>query len=65
MPGRIDVLDLKTGGIKPFTEFSARDATGILDYGPCEITPDGQTLGYSFRQMISTLYLVTTATEGK
>ena len=64
-PGRIEILDLKTGAIRPFMEFSARDNTGILEYGPCEITPDGQTFAYSFRQMISTLYLVDFPRPGK
>jgi dipeptidyl aminopeptidase/acylaminoacyl peptidase len=58
VPGRIYSLDFATGKTTLFQELEVKDSTGIIDYGPYLITPDGKTLVYSFRQMISTLYLM-------
>jgi len=31
----------------------------MLDFGPALVTPDGKCYVYSYRQMLSTLFLVT------
>jgi len=58
VPGRIHRLDLATGRREVWREIASPDSTGILGYGPGLVTPDGRAYVMSYRQMISTLFLV-------
>jgi Tol biopolymer transport system component len=58
-PARVDRLELATGRREPWKEFQPADSSGVLDVGPILISPDGESYAYSFRRMLSDLYLVT------
>ena len=65
IPGRVYLLDFASGRARVFLELAAKDSAGILGYGPFVISADGKTYGYSFRQMISTLYLMELPQTGR
>ncbi|MCI0656444.1 MAG: hypothetical protein L0170_05165, partial [Acidobacteria bacterium] len=52
------LVDLATGKWSLWKQLSSSEKLGILDYGPALVTPDGKAYAYSYRQMLSTLYLV-------
>jgi len=53
------VLELATGKWSLWKQLSSSERLGILDFGPALVTPDGKSYAYSYRQMLSTLFLVT------
>jgi Tol biopolymer transport system component len=54
----IYLLDLATGKWTLWKQLSSSERLGVLDYGPVQVTPDGKSYVYSYRQMLSTLFLV-------
>jgi eukaryotic-like serine/threonine-protein kinase len=55
----IYLLDLATGKWSLWKQLASSERMGILDFGPALMTPDGKSYVYSYRQMLSTLFLVT------
>jgi Tol biopolymer transport system component len=60
----IYLLDLVTGKWTLWKQLASSERLGILDYGPALVTPDGKSYVYSYRQMLSALFLVTDLPEG-
>ena len=54
----IYLLDLASGKWSPWKQLASTERLGILDYGPALVTPDGKAYVYSYRQMLSTLFMV-------
>jgi len=62
-PADISLLDLATGKWSLWKQLSSSERLGMLDFGPALVTPDGKSYVYSYRQMLSTLFLVTGLSE--
>jgi Tol biopolymer transport system component len=58
LPFRIQRLDLSTGRKTPWKELMPDDRAGLLDIGFINLSADGRSYVYSYRKMLSTLYLV-------
>ena len=56
-PARIQRLDLATGRHELVREVAPPDPAGIQGIGPLWITPDGQTVVYSYRRALTDLLL--------
>jgi Tol biopolymer transport system component len=54
----IYLLELASGKWSLWKQLSSSERLGILDFGPALVTPDGKGYVYSYRQMLSTLFLV-------
>jgi Tol biopolymer transport system component len=52
---RIDVVD---GKREKWREVVPADRAGLINVGPVLVTPDGQTMVYSFTRLLSDLYIV-------
>jgi len=57
--GELYRVELSTGKWTLWKQLVSSEKLGILDYGPALVTPDGKAYVYSYRQMLSTLFLVT------
>ena len=57
MPLRVERVDLETGKRTFLREIMPADDAGVLNIGPVIISPDGRSYAYSYRRMLSTLYL--------
>ena len=53
------LVDLATGKWNLWKELASAERVGMLDFGPALVTPDGKGYVYSYRQMLSTLFLLT------
>jgi Tol biopolymer transport system component/tRNA A-37 threonylcarbamoyl transferase component Bud32 len=51
-------VDLASGAIEPFREIVLRDRVGLTTRPNCLVTPDGRTVVYSTRRVLTDLYLV-------
>jgi eukaryotic-like serine/threonine-protein kinase len=58
LPARVSIVDLKTGERKLWKEITPLDASGITGTVGVLITPDGQSYAYTYRRVLSDLYLV-------
>ncbi len=56
-PARIQRLDLATGLHEMVREVAPQDPAGVIGIGPLWITPDGQTVVYSYRRGLTDLLL--------
>ncbi len=56
-PLRVDRVDLKTGERTPWREIIPADQAGVLNIGPVLFARDGLSYAYSYRRVLSTLYL--------
>ena len=56
-PARIQRLDLATGRHELVREVAPQDPAGVIGIGPLWITPDGQTVVYSYRRGLTDLLL--------
>ncbi len=59
LPGVIDVVDVATGRRTAWKQFVPPDATGVEQAGPASIAPDGKSYVYSYRRVLSDLYMAT------
>jgi hypothetical protein len=57
VPARVFRLDLATGRREPWKEFMPSDPAGVGLINPVFLTPDGRHYVYSFRRVLSDLYL--------
>ena len=57
MSMRVDRVDLKTGERTLWREIMPADQAGILDIGPIFFSRDGLSYAYTYRRVLSTLYL--------
>jgi eukaryotic-like serine/threonine-protein kinase len=57
IPARIHRLDLASGREELIREIAPLDPSGIQNIGPLLITPDGQTVVYSYRRILNDLLL--------
>jgi Tol biopolymer transport system component len=57
MPARVSVIDVMTGRRAFWKELVPPDPAGILGLWPIVITPDGKSYAYSYRRVLSDLYL--------
>ena len=57
IPVRVDRVDLKTGERTLWREIMPADQAGILDIGPLFVSRDGLSYAYTYRRVLSTLYL--------
>ncbi len=57
LPVRIQRLDLATGQKHPWKNLMPFDSAGLLDIGFIQLSEDGQSYVFSFRRILSTLYL--------
>jgi Tol biopolymer transport system component len=55
---RIDRLDLETGARTPLREIRPVDRAGLIDLGFFNVSADASAYVYSYRRVLSTLYLV-------
>jgi Tol biopolymer transport system component/tRNA A-37 threonylcarbamoyl transferase component Bud32 len=51
-------VDLASGAVEPFREIVLRDRVGLTTRPNCLVTPDGRTVVYSTRRLLTDLYLV-------
>ena len=57
-PGRVFRLDLATGGRELWKELFPADSAGVDEIYRVCITPDGRAYAYSYRRVLSELYVV-------
>jgi hypothetical protein len=57
VPGVVQVVDVATGRRSTWKEFLPPDPTGVEQVGPAIITPDEKMYVYSYRRVLSDLYL--------
>jgi Tol biopolymer transport system component len=58
LPATISRLDLATGRRELWKQLTPLDPAGVFSIDPVLITPDGKAYVYSYRRMLSELYLV-------
>ena len=58
LPARISRVDLATGRRELWKQLTPLDPAGVFSIDPVLITPDGKAYVYSYRRMLSELYLV-------
>jgi hypothetical protein len=58
LPTRIQRVALETGEREPWMELVPSDPAGVSTIGQIRLTPDGKSCVYSFKRILSELYLV-------
>jgi serine/threonine protein kinase/Tol biopolymer transport system component len=58
IPAQIQKLDTASGVHLPFRQVAPADRAGVQTVSPVFMTPDGQTIAYSYRRMLGELLLV-------
>ena len=58
-PGRVDIVDVKTGRRTLWKEMRPPDPSGVEQVGPIVIAPDETSYVYSYRRALDELYLAT------
>jgi len=58
IPAIVTKIDLVTGLREKWREVVPSDRAGLINVGPVLVTPDGQTVVYSYTRMLSDLYLI-------
>ncbi len=58
LPTKIERLDLETGKREPWKELSPGDPAGVFSIEPILMTGDGKAYIYSYRRLITQLFLV-------
>jgi eukaryotic-like serine/threonine-protein kinase len=58
LPVQIQRLALETGDREPLMELMPADPAGVSTIGQIRLTPDGKSCVYSFKRILSELYLV-------
>jgi serine/threonine protein kinase len=58
LPTRVQRLTLETGEREPWMELVPSDPAGVSTIGQIRLTPDGKSCVYSFKRILSELYLV-------
>jgi Tol biopolymer transport system component/predicted Ser/Thr protein kinase len=57
-PGKVDLVDVRSGTRSTWREFHAPDPAGVLGIAPFIISPDGRSYVYSYRRLLDELYVV-------
>jgi Tol biopolymer transport system component len=55
---RLERLEVATGRTTPWITLSPADRSGLLDVGPAATIPDGTAYVYTYRRLLSALYVV-------
>ena len=58
MPGREQKLELATGRLEPWREFTLEDPAGLIRINPVRVAPDGRSWAYTYIRILSNLYVV-------
>jgi len=58
LPTRVQRLTLESGEREPWMELVPSDPAGVSTIGQIRLTPDGKSCVYSFKRILSELYLV-------
>jgi dipeptidyl aminopeptidase/acylaminoacyl peptidase/predicted Ser/Thr protein kinase len=58
LPTPIEVLDVESGGRRPWRELTPPDPAGVLAIGPIKMSADGRSYVYSYRRLIDDLVVV-------
>ena len=58
MPARVELLDVATGGRRPWLELTPPDPAGILQIGPIHLSADGRSYVYSDRRQLDDLLVM-------
>jgi eukaryotic-like serine/threonine-protein kinase len=58
LPAKVFRLDAATGQRSLWRELSPSDPSGVFGVDPIRVTPDGKTFVYSYRRVITDLYLM-------
>ena len=58
LPVKIFRLDLATGSRTPWREITPSDPAGVFGIDPIRLTSDGKSYVYSYRRLLSDLYLM-------
>jgi Tol biopolymer transport system component/predicted Ser/Thr protein kinase len=58
-PGRVEIVDVKTGRRTLWKEMRPPDPSGVEQVGPMVIAPDEKSYVYSYRRALDELYLAT------
>jgi Tol biopolymer transport system component len=61
IPALIEKVNLLTGARTPVREIRPADPAGLINVGPVHITPDEQTIVYSYTRLLSDLYTISDA----
>jgi eukaryotic-like serine/threonine-protein kinase len=56
IPARLDQIDVTTGERTKVRDLSGADPAGVMSFGGVRVTPDGQTIIFSYVRILSTLY---------
>ncbi|HEV2063532.1 MAG TPA: protein kinase [Thermoanaerobaculia bacterium] len=56
-PGRVEIVDVKTGHRTLWKEMRPSDPSGVEQVGPMQIAPDETSYVYSYRRALDELYL--------
>ena len=64
IPARVERLEVATGRREPWMEFLPADSSGIIDIGPVLFTPDMKAYAYTYKRVLSDLYLATGLKQG-
>jgi Tol biopolymer transport system component len=58
LPAKVFRLDIATGQRSPWKELSPSDPSGVFGVDPIRVTPDGKSFVYSYRRVITDLFLM-------
>lgn len=56
IPARLGQIDVSTGERTKLRDLSGADPAGVMTFGGVRVTPDGQTIIFSYVRILSTLY---------
>ena len=56
IPARLGQIDVTTGERTKVRDLSGADPAGVMTFGGVRVTPDGQTIIFSYVRILSTLY---------
>lgn len=58
LPARVSILGLDDGLRRPWRELAPSDPAGVFGVDSVAIAPDGEGYFYSYRRLLSTLYVI-------
>ena len=56
IPARLDQIDVTSGARTKVRDLNGADPAGVMTFGGVRVTPDGQTIIFSYVRILSTLY---------
>jgi eukaryotic-like serine/threonine-protein kinase len=57
-PCSVDIIDIASGRRTRLRDLAGGDSSGVTQFGPARVTPDGRIILVSFNRILSTLYRV-------